>query len=139
METRKLLNRSSALIFFCLLILIFHRQVNANLVDELLAAQERNEKALLEEKAFSRKALIKNCKLPFANQRQLIEDVANYAKVDTTTVRVIFAEIRGGDKHQYCRAHVYHGKGTCFVGVNFDKNGFLTSSIQQLRNGQCEF
>jgi hypothetical protein len=126
------------LVFFCLFVLIFHRQVNANLVDELIEAQERSEKARLEEIASDIKTLMKNCKLPLANQQQLIEDVANYFEVNPRTVRVISTEVRG-DKYKYCRAHIFHGKGTCFVSLEFDKYGFLTSSTQQIRSGQCKF
>jgi len=135
--------RPSTLLFLCFFTLIFYRLAHANLVDELLLIQERNEKinekTMLEKRISDRRVLLNNCKLPFANQKQLIEDVANFANVDPMSVRVISAELRGVDQYQYCRAHVYHGKGTCFIGVNFDKNGFLTSSIQQLRNGQCNF
>jgi hypothetical protein len=125
-------------IFFCLFVLIFHRQVNANLVDELIEAQERNEKARLEEIASDRTTLMKNCKLPLANQPQLIEDVANYFEVNPRTVRVISTEV-WGDKNKYCRAHIFHDKGTCFVSLKFDKYGSLTSSTQQIKNGQCKF
>jgi hypothetical protein len=121
---------------FCLL--FFSSFAHANLVDELLATQERSEKLRIEKLTADKVALIKNCKLPFINQNQLIEDVAEFARVHPYSVKVISAEV-WGVQNSYCRVHIYHGKGTCHVGVDFDKYGFLTSSLHKLRSGSCVF
>lgn len=125
------------LLFLCSF--IFHTKVKADLVDELLEYQRREAELQLDTIESAKKNLSKNCKLPFKNQRQLIEDLSTYINVNPMTIKIVSAEIWGVDDKLYCRANIYHEKGLCKVTVNFDTSGALTSSLQKLRIGQCEF